>query len=51
MKVILAMLAKQCVKAKNTKEVYNFIREAASVEGMKLPSYDEYKKATEEEDE
>ena len=49
-KVILSMLAKQSVKAKNTKEIYNFIKGAASVEGLELPPYDEFKRTVEEED-
>jgi len=49
-KVILTLLAEQAVKAKTTKEIYNAIRGAANVEGVQLPTYEEYKDKLSEED-
>ncbi|MCL1822805.1 MAG: hypothetical protein FWG44_01255 [Oscillospiraceae bacterium] len=48
-KVILALLAEQAAKAKNTKEIYNSIKNAASVEGLQLPAYEEMQKKLEAE--
>jgi len=48
-KVILAMMAEKAADAKNTKEIYNFVRNAANVEGMDLPSFEEFKRKREEE--
>jgi hypothetical protein len=41
-KVIMALLAQQVGKAKTVKEAYSAIVKAANVEGVKLPSYEEY---------
>ena len=43
-KVILALLANQVAKAKSLEEVYMAIADAANVEGLILPSYDEFQK-------
>ena len=43
-KVILSLLATQTAKAKTIEEVYTLIADAANVEGMKLPTYEEAKK-------
>jgi hypothetical protein len=43
-KVILTLLAQQVGKAKNLKEAYTCIIKAANVEGLELPTYEEYKK-------
>jgi hypothetical protein len=48
-KVILSLLAENAAKAKTPKEVYNCIRNAASVEGLKLLPYEECRKKLEEE--
>ena len=42
-KVILSLLAQRIGEAKNVREAYNVIVEAANVEGVSLPDYDEYK--------
>ena len=47
-KVILALLAKNIGKARNVKEAYNSVVDAANVEGLSLPSYEEFKKEQEE---
>ena len=39
-KVILSLLARQVAGSKNLKEAYGAIAEAANVEGMYLPSYE-----------
>ncbi|MCL2575531.1 MAG: hypothetical protein FWE33_03770 [Defluviitaleaceae bacterium] len=41
-KVILALLAKIVGKAETVEEAYQCIVKAASVEGLTLPSYEEY---------
>ena len=41
-KVIMALLAQQVGKAKTVKEAYTAIVKAANVEGLKLPTYEEY---------
>jgi len=48
-KVILTMLAEYTGRAKSLKEVYNFVARAANVEGIVLPSYEEFQKQLEEE--
>jgi hypothetical protein len=48
-KVILALLAEQVAKAKTPKEAYNAIRRAANVEGVQLPTYEDFQKKLEEE--
>ena len=48
-KVILTLLAEKAIDAKSTKEIFNAIRDAASVEGLKFPPYEEFKKKKEEE--
>lgn len=47
-KVILKLLAQSIGKAKDVEECYDYIVEAANVEGMKLPSYEEYQRHLEE---
>ena len=46
-KVILTLLADRIANAKTVEEAYNVIVRAASVEGLKLPSYKEFKEQTE----
>jgi len=43
-KVILQQLAERIVVADTLEEAYGAVQRAASVEGVKLPTYDEYKK-------
>ena len=40
-KVILMLLAQQIARCESVKEAYDSIARAASVEGVKLPSYEE----------
>ena len=47
-KVILSLLAKNIGKARNVKEAYKAVVDAANVEGLLLPDYDEYQKELEE---
>ena len=47
-KVILALLAQQIAKASSVREAYTMVADAANVEGVKLPDYDEYLKKLEE---
>ena len=49
-KVILMALAERVIKAESVKEAYGAIRRAASVEGVHLPPYDEFKRELEKED-
>jgi len=42
-KVILALLADSVGNAKTIEEAYNIIVQAANIEGVKLPSYEEFK--------
>ncbi|MCL2198883.1 MAG: hypothetical protein FWB80_08170 [Defluviitaleaceae bacterium] len=49
-KVILTALAERIVKADSVKEAYGAVRRAASVEGVQLPQYDDFKKELEKED-
>jgi hypothetical protein len=42
-KVILKSLANQVVFAKTPKQAYEMIRDAAEVEGLKLPDYEKAK--------
>jgi hypothetical protein len=44
-KVIIALLAEAAAKAKTAKEVYNSIAVAGNVEGLQLPTYEEYQKS------
>ena len=46
-KVILALLARQIGNAETIEEAYTAIVEAANVEGLQLPSYEEFKKEKE----
>jgi len=48
-KVILSLLAKSVGKSKDIKEAYGHIVEAANVEGLKLPDYNEFQKSLEKE--
>ena len=50
-KVILMLLAQQVAKAKTVKEAYNSIAKAASVEGVSLPTYEEFVAEMERENE
>ena len=43
-KVILSLLAQQVAKAKSLEEAYMAIADAANVEGLSLPDYDEAQK-------
>ena len=47
-KVILTLLAQQVGRAKSIKEAYTLIVKAASVEGMDLPSYEQFQKEVKE---
>lgn len=47
-KVILKLIAQQIGKAKSLKEAYTFVVNAASVEGMELPTYEEFQKKVKE---
>ncbi|MCL2638684.1 MAG: hypothetical protein FWD48_09990 [Oscillospiraceae bacterium] len=47
-KMLIALLAEAAAKAKTAKEVYNSIAVAANVEGLNLPTYEEYQKTLEE---
>ena len=47
-KVILTLLAQHIGRAKTIKEAYTLIVKAANVEGVKLPSYEEFQKELEE---
>ena len=47
-KVILALLAQSIGKSTTTREAYNCVVEAANVEGLNLPSYDEFLQKLEE---
>ena len=48
-KVILSLLAQQVGKSKSIKEAYTAIVRAANVEGLELPSYEDFVKELEEE--
>ncbi|MCL1878532.1 MAG: hypothetical protein FWF80_06715 [Defluviitaleaceae bacterium] len=41
-KVLLNLLADGIGKSKSLKEAYNVVEKAANVEGVNLPTYDEY---------
>ena len=43
-KVILTLLAQNVGLSKSVKEAYNYVVKAASVEGIKLPTYEEFVK-------
>lgn len=47
-KVILALLAQQVAKAESVKEAYTMIVQAANVEGVELPTYEEMVKRLKE---
>jgi|GEM_PF-3478069 len=47
-KIIVASMAKMVLSAKTLKEAYDSIVDVASVEGFKLPSYEEAMKKQEE---
>jgi len=49
-KVILTMIAEAIARAKTMKEAYGFVARAASIEGITLPSYDEFKAQLEAEE-
>ena len=46
-KVIMSLLARQIGNSATIEEAYTAIVEAANVEGLKLPSYSEFKKEQE----
>ena len=48
-KVILALLAQNVGKSKTIKEAYTAIVRAANVEGLELPSYEDFQKEIENE--
>ena len=48
-KVILALLAQQIGRSKSIKEAYTTVIMAANVEGLELPSYEEFIKQIEKE--
>ena len=50
-KVILKSLANQISMAKSVKQAYKMVKDMAEVEGMKLPSFEESKKALIDEEE
>jgi len=47
-KVIIKLLAQQVGNSKTIREAYGYITKAAEVEGMTLPSYEEWQKEVEE---
>ena len=47
-KVILMLLAGQIGRARSVKEAYSMVVKAASVEGLELPSYEEFQKELED---
>ena len=47
-KVILLLLSQQVGKAKTLREAYTAIVDAASVEGLQLPSYEEFQEKVKE---
>ena len=47
-KVILMLLAQQIGRAETVKEAYTIVAKAASVEGVQLPTYEEFQKELEE---
>ena len=49
-KVILKSLANQISTAKSVKQAYKMVKDAAEVEGLKMPSFDETRKAFTEDD-
>jgi len=50
-KAIFSLLADSIAKSKSVKEAYNVVARAANVEGVKLPSYEEYLQILEKENE
>jgi effector-binding domain-containing protein len=50
-KVILTLLARHIGKSKTIKEAYNAVVEAANVEGLQLPSYEQFIEAEEKKNE
>jgi len=48
-KAIFSLLADSIGRAKSAKEAYNIVVRAANVEGVNLPSYDEFIASLEEE--
>ena len=46
-KVILTLLAQQVGNCKTVKEAYTYIINAAKVEGLELPSYEDFVKQAE----
>ena len=47
-KVILTLLSQQVGKAKTVKEAYTAVVAAANVEGMQLPTYEEFQESLKE---
>ena len=48
-KVILSLLANSVGRAQSVEEAYTYIVEAANVEGLKLPDYDDFLKKLQKE--
>ena len=48
-KALLAVLGEGVGRAKTVREAYKYIQKAANVEGVRLPSYDDFLKEVEEE--
>jgi len=44
-KVLLSLISQQVARAKSVKEIYSIIVNAANVEGLQLPSYEEIQKS------
>ena len=47
-KIILALLAQLVGNAKTVQEAYGYIVRAANVEGLQLPSYEDWRKEVDE---
>jgi len=47
-KVILSLLSESIGRAKSVREAYDYVVNAANVEGVKLPSYDDFQQKLEE---
>ena len=50
-KVILTSLAEHIGRSNSVKEAYNCVVKAANVEGLKLPSYEEFQEQIKDESE
>ena len=47
-KVILTMLSESIGRAKSLREAYDYVVNAANVEGVRLPSYDDFQEKVKE---